>query len=819
MRNQEAPYSGIAGLMAAQGRYGDTELLHVRPDELAGLASIGQLTVNPDTGLPEAFSFRSLLPAVGAIAGSILLPGAGTALGSGLMAGAIGSGVGSFVGGLAAGQSPTQALIGGLMSGATSGIMGGLTGGADSILSTIPEAGASSMTPIASAASDAAAAQIGQAGAPIAFGQDAAGLASFGYSPADIAQFSVASQGVPGQITPEVLNAARSVTPSTTANLQSSLPKGANPALNRFGGVDMIPSQVAGRAVPPPQSGVVQDGFGASLPSQEAIAKMAAQTGGIPESVLANPIPVPTGTETMVPISEDVAKNLSKGFLSPDIKPGFQPVPDVIQSGGLEVAGVLADKGYNVGMGDIAAGKLGRIGTYFGLGKAALGEMMNPTPDEEEREDDDALSSLLASSYTPRNLRLTGGQFTGSGDTQEDITRVALEGGRRPPLTPFTYEEDTVTLAEGGEVAVEETDTVVEEETVDSENKRKEEEILQKKKAASEVDKFISESVGGAALNAMVGQVVNQDPGAIATPYGQGGDGFNVGGDFGFYQGGLVGLATGGTPRNGSKKNSFTPKQELVYSFFKEKGYPSESIAAIMGNIAVEAPTFDFTQRESGKKKGTNQGMGLFQYTGGRQKDYTRYLKENNLKDSAPNQMEYFHEQISSTVPDGELPYDAGGLNRKRLQKILLGEGMGAVEERADVIREIFLRPKKGKEHIERRMNESLNMFELIPDEDITLEYNKGGGIGQYFEGKVTGPGDGQSDQVLFEVEGKNPDMALLSPDEYVIPADTVAMIGSGSSSAGAKKLDGFVKNIRQEAIGSKKQQKPIKQGLESFLA
>ncbi len=61
--------------------------------------------------------------------------------------------------------------------------------------------------------------------------------------------------------------------------------------------------------------------------------------------------------------------------------------------------------------------------------------------------------------------------------------------------------------------------------------------------------------------------------------------------------------------------------------------------------------------------------------------------------------------------------------------------------------------------------------------------------------------------------------MALLSPDEYVIPADTVAMIGSGSSSAGAKKLDGFVKNIRQEAIGSKKQQKPIKQGLESFLA
>ena len=62
---------------------------------------------------------------------------------------------------------------------------------------------------------------------------------------------------------------------------------------------------------------------------------------------------------------------------------------DVVQSGGLEAAGVLADKGYDVGMGDIAAGKFSRPGTYFGLGKAALGEIMNPTHDEEKREDDD----------------------------------------------------------------------------------------------------------------------------------------------------------------------------------------------------------------------------------------------------------------------------------------------------------------------------------------------------------------------------------------------------------------------------------------------
>ena len=169
---------------------------------------------------------------------------------------------------------------------------------------------------------------------------------------------------------------------------------------------------------------------------------------------------------------------------------------------------------------------------------------------------------------------------------------------------------------------------------------------------------------------------------------------------------------------------------------------------------------------------------------------------------------------MTSTEGEGVLPYDAGPGNRQRLRKILLGKGMGAVEDRAKAISDLFLRP--GVPHIERRMEESLNMFHRIPDVEL---YNKGGGIGQYFEGKVIGPGDGQSDQVLFEVEGDNPDMALLSPDEYVIPADTVAMIGSGSSTSGAKKLDGFVKNIRHKATGNKKQQKPIKQGLESFLA
>lgn len=83
----------------------------------------------------------------------------------------------------------------------------------------------------------------------------------------------------------------------------------------------------------------------------------------------------------------------------------------------------------------------------------------------------------------------------------------------------------------------------------------------------------------------------------------------------------------------------------------------------------------------------------------------------------------------------------------------------------------------------------------------------------KYFEGRVNGDGDGMSDEVEFEVEGENPDLALLSRDEYVLPADVVAMLGNGSSNAGADRLDDFVKQIRKQSFGTDKQQKELKGG------
>jgi len=133
--NSSAPYGGLANLMALKGRMGDTELVHMSKPEIAGLASLGKLTINPSTGLPEAFSLKGLLPVAGALAGSVLFPPLAGSLGmsslaTGFLGSSIGAGLGGFAGGLLGGQSTGDALLGGAMSFGTGMLLGasGLTG-------------------------------------------------------------------------------------------------------------------------------------------------------------------------------------------------------------------------------------------------------------------------------------------------------------------------------------------------------------------------------------------------------------------------------------------------------------------------------------------------------------------------------------------------------------------------------------------------------------------------------------------------------------------------------------------------------------------
>lgn len=75
--------------------------------------------------------------------------------------------------------------------------------------------------------------------------------------------------------------------------------------------------------------------------------------------------------------------------------------------------------------------------------------------------------------------------------------------------------------------------------------------------------------------------------------------------------------------------------------------------------------------------------------------------------------------------------------------------------------------------------------------------------------GPVKGPGDGMDDLVPAAMDDGSQDV-LLSNDEYVVDAPTVAMLGNGSSEAGARILDKMREDVRQKSVGRKAQPNQI---------
>ncbi len=196
-----APYQGVASQLSQYGRFGDSQLVHLNPAEVKMLASMsptGQLTRNPMTGQPEAF-LPFLAPLLGSFLGSSLLTGAGAGvLGaaglSSAAAGAIGSGLAT--------AAATGDLEQGIMSGITGFGLGQAFGAAgnaaakagtdvaattqaatDAATTFSPAAAASTMNPLATDASLQSAIQStpssfspGMAGAQMASAPNFAGI-------------------------------------------------------------------------------------------------------------------------------------------------------------------------------------------------------------------------------------------------------------------------------------------------------------------------------------------------------------------------------------------------------------------------------------------------------------------------------------------------------------------------------------------------------------------------------------------------------------------------------------------------------------------
>ena len=128
--------------VANQGRYGDSMLLHVNPAEVKGLAQAMPITVNPQTGQPEAF-LPFLAPVLGSMAGTALL-GAGTAAAlSPALAAGIGAGLATYA---QTGGSGSKALLSGLTAGFGANALGNA---ANTATTTATQAGTDAATQLA----------------------------------------------------------------------------------------------------------------------------------------------------------------------------------------------------------------------------------------------------------------------------------------------------------------------------------------------------------------------------------------------------------------------------------------------------------------------------------------------------------------------------------------------------------------------------------------------------------------------------------------------------------------------------------------------
>jgi len=76
-------------------------------------------------------------------------------------------------------------------------------------------------------------------------------------------------------------------------------------------------------------------------------------------------------------------------------------------------------------------------------------------------------------------------------------------------------------------------------------------------------------------------------------------------------------------------------------------------------------------------------------------------------------------------------------------------------------------------------------------------------------EGMIKGVNNGGMKDDIGGMIGSSQPVAV-SQDEYIIPADAVAMLGDGSSDSGAKKLDAMLDRIRMDKTGTTRQAKEI---------
>jgi hypothetical protein len=271
----------LAHHVRAKGRGKDSMLVHMTPQEVKGLQALaksrgGTLTINPETGLPEAGFLDQILPVVAMAAATYFTAGAAApalagALGSAGMAagtattvgGALaGAGAGALYGGIGAGMQGGDVGKGALMG----GLGGAISGGMGAYTPT--EVGATALTGATGTASQAGTAALDPS------------LASYGQSTLSPQQIS---QGVSqGTITPDAAanygnafsesfakNPTVQAPPATTYSGLGAMGKTATLALPGIGGaMSEKPEELPGGEDPYKRRATLSPDFQGYVPPQ-----------------------------------------------------------------------------------------------------------------------------------------------------------------------------------------------------------------------------------------------------------------------------------------------------------------------------------------------------------------------------------------------------------------------------------------------------------------------------------------------------------------------------------------------------------------------
>ena len=250
--------------LARHGRNGDTMLVHMSPKEVGGLQALarsngGTLTINPHTGLPEAFSLGRLLPMAAGAALTAFSGGTLSPLTIGLMTGGIGA--------LATG-SLKEGLLMGLGAAGGAGLAGSMANLAAPAASTsMGAAGASGLTAPVSLPPPVATAPLDfSAGAPSLSSQVTANaMPAANYSLTSNMPPLGAEGGLQAARAPMVDLNAGNITPAQNAAITSS--PGYNPNISANSQYFMQNPITSASYAMPPQPTVGLTGPGVSLAS------------------------------------------------------------------------------------------------------------------------------------------------------------------------------------------------------------------------------------------------------------------------------------------------------------------------------------------------------------------------------------------------------------------------------------------------------------------------------------------------------------------------------------------------------------------------